>query len=235
MVQWNRSLPWRVVIPSLSILALVAVAVPLLAQWSGKAQRDAISQLGALRAVVDLDDDQNVRLLRIPPGGSLKALEHMAALPRLKMLVLPLTDAGDDDLAHLRGSAALEELILSGNHRITDEGLKHLRGLPNLKALYLTDVPINGSGLKYLSGLEHLELLNLAFTQITDANLVNASGLKARKFLDMIGTQISDAGLDHLRGLKKLERLVVTGARVTPAGAEKLKQSLPHVDVKFGR
>lgn len=238
MVQWNRNivLPKSVTRLMLTgaILALVAiVSMPLVAKWSHRNQDEAISKLKALGAMMEFDDDRNVTTLRILNGTSLDALNYLGALPRLQHLHLPLADVGDDDLLRLSNACQLEELILSGNHRISDEGLKNLAPLVNLKLLFLTDVPIDGSGLKYLTRLPMLETLDIALSKLTNPWLEDVARISSLKFLNVATTEITDEGLEHLRPLKNLEHLVVVGTAVTTEAGDKLQKSLPRLQIRY--
>lgn len=235
MVDWNRSLNLKspVVLVTIAVAAATA-AVLWYRYWPDQAQKDAISRLAGLGAMVELDENGNASSVRINPGTSLKALEQLVFLPRLKTLGLPMTDATDADLVHLRPLNSLEELTLSGNRELTDEGLKSLGDLVNLKELYLTDIPIDGSVISSWNRLTQLEELNLSYTKLDEKHLVHLSGMKNLKLLDVTYTDFSDAGLEFVRGLKQLSVLFVMATRVTPEGAAELKKVLPDVNVKFG-
>lgn len=236
MAPEERRLSWLRVALLLGILAVIGAvaAMPLLARFPGKEQKEAIAQLQSQRAQLEFDDFNNVVSLRINPDTPLSALKHVAALPKLKKLGLPVTDATDEDLVHLRGAIGLEELILSGNKAITDAGLKNLENLVQLKQLLLTDVPIDGSGMAALGRLEHLEVLNLAYTKMEDANTPHLGKLTGMKVLDLSYTPCTDEALKPLSGLKNLQMLWVMNAQVSKEAGEELKKSLPNVTVRFG-
>ena len=235
MVDWNRSLNLRSPVVLIALVAAGATAAVLwFLYWPDQAQKDAISRLAGMGAMIERDDNGNALSVRINPGTSLKALEQLVFLPRLKTLGLPTTDATDADLVHLSHLTALEELTLSGNRELTDEGLKKLGDLINLKELYLTDIPIDGSVISSWSRLTSLEELNLSYTKLDEKNLVHLSEMKNLKLLDVTYTDFSDAGLEFVRGLKQLSVLFVMATRVTPEGAAELKKALPDVNVKFG-
>jgi hypothetical protein len=76
------------------------------------------------------------------------------------------TPAKDEDLTLLLPFAnSLTHLDLQKTE-ITDQGLKILSELTNLKSLNLANTQINGSGLAHLKALKHLEDLNLSATSI---------------------------------------------------------------------
>ena len=54
------------------------------------------------------------------------------------------------------------------------------------------------------------------------------------EYLNLYGTKVSDAGLDPLKNLKKLKKLYLWQTQVTEAGVQKLKESLPDLEVVLG-
>lgn len=103
---------------------------------------------------------------------------------------------GDEQLAKVAHAVGTNVawLELSGTG-ITDEGLRHLAGLPGLKRLYLSRTSISDAGLAHLGSLRELEYLNL------------------------YGTQVSSAGLEHLKPLPRLRQLYLWQTQVTEAQA----------------
>ncbi len=116
---------------------------------------------------------------------------------------------GDEQLASLKGAAAVAELNLAGS-KITDAGLASLSGLVNLSRLHLELTGIDGSGLTHLGKLQNLHYLNL------------------------YGTKVTDDGIKSLASLKGLKKLYLWQTEVTDAGVEELEKALPGVDVNRG-
>ena len=116
---------------------------------------------------------------------------------------------GDEQLASLKGAAAVAELNLAGS-KITDAGLANLSGLVNLGRLHLELTGIDGSGLTHLGKLQNLHYLNL------------------------YGTKVNDDGIKSLASLKGLKKLYLWQTEVTDAGVEELEKALPGVDVNRG-
>jgi hypothetical protein len=116
-------------------------------------------------------------------------------------------------LAWLRRLVGEEELFKTlievgfVGHQTTDAGLVHLKGLTQLRRLYLGDNDVSDAGLVHLRGLTNLKLLNLR------------------------GTQVTDAGLPHLGGLTQLQYLNLSGTQVTAAGVAQLKRTLPNCQI----
>jgi hypothetical protein len=94
--------------------------------------------------------------------------------------------------------------------KVTDDGLKSVEALTNLRKLHLENTRIGDEGLTHLKNLANLEYLNLYATQVTDS------------------------GLKNLEGLKKLKSLYLWQTKVTPEGVESLKKALPQCDINTG-
>jgi hypothetical protein len=94
--------------------------------------------------------------------------------------------------------------------KVTDDGLKSVEGLTNLRKLHLENTKIGDEGLTHLKNLSNLEYLNLYATQVTDS------------------------GLKNLEGLKKLKSLYLWQTKVTPEGVDSLKKALPQCEINTG-
>lgn len=116
-------------------------------------------------------------------------------------------DAQLNDLAPVSAQVATLNLART---KVTDDGLKAVEPLNNLRKLHLENTKIGDAGLTHLKGLTSLEYLNL------------------------YGTQITDSGLEQLQALKNLKSLYLWQTKVTPAGVEKLKKALPKCDINTG-
>ena len=137
------------------------------------------------------------------------------------------TNAG---LEHLKGLANLKTLFLADT-QVTAAELEHLKGMTNLQTLYLAETQITDAGLVHLKGLTKLEYLNLGRTKITDAGLEHLKGLSKLQALYLWSTEITDTGLLHLKGLTKLGRLDLLRTNVTDAGVADLQQALPNCKI----
>ena len=123
----------------------------------------------------------------------------------------------DERLKRLYGLVNLKKLGLSDT-QITDAGLKHLSGLVGLTHINLIRTLIKGRGLRWLCGLVNLKELNLSDTQITNAGLKHLSGLVRLTHLNLTHTKITDAGLKHLRGLVGLTHLNLDRTQIKGRG-----------------
>lgn len=189
-------------------------------------ETNAIRELTKSGAEIGLDNHGHAVSLTWEVGttGSFgdKDLKQVALLPRLRELWLEHTSVTDAGLGNLKGMTQLEVLGLICKYRrghpspVTSQGLKHFKGLKNLRVLRLEDSDVDDRGLLHLGALANLE------------------------DLDLFGTEISDAGLVHLRGLKKLKYLNISetqwekkGGAISPEAARTLQQYLPSCDIDY--
>jgi hypothetical protein len=162
----------------------------------------------------------------------------------------PVNDKGLKAVGELK---SMEELDLGSCREITNDGLKPLAGLTQLKKLVLWNMSISGAAMEHLEGLNQLEVLNLALCNnlmddglahlsrltnlreldlasvggITDDGLASLKPLTRLRWLNLYNARITDAGLEHLHGLTELETLYLNGTPVTDDGVEKLKAAIP--------
>jgi Leucine-rich repeat (LRR) protein len=102
-------------------------------------------------------------------------LEHK---PAIVVLQMANADVTDETLRHLRGLRQLRELDLN-NTQVSDEGLNVLKELPNLQFLKLQNTRITDAGFRAsLATMESLERLDL---RGTDVNPATARGWREAK------------------------------------------------------
>ena len=130
------------------------------------------------------------------------------------------------ELRHLDGTVFLS---IDGT-QVTDAGLEHLHGLPNLESLQISglranfvgvnphDFEITGSGLVHLNDLPNLKNLNLSQTAIADSELKHLEGLTSLEKLTLADTRITGDGLRHLGQLSALQWLDLGKSQATDAG-----------------
>ena len=82
---------------------------------------------------------------------------------------------------------------------ITDEVLKKVAKLQNLKKLGLTHYKITDAGLKEVAKLQKLSFLHLNNTKITDAGLMEVAKLQKLGFLYLLGTKVTKEGVAELK------------------------------------
>ena len=133
--------------------------------------------------------------------------------------------------------------LMLSETKVTDEGLKEVTGLKNLKLLWLKNEQITDAALRTLreNGLLHtlvgkmqkqggapmsaddIEAVYLNNTRVTDNGLKELAGLNnlTELFLDF-NTQVTDGGLKELAGMKNLQKLSLFSTKVTDVGLKEL-------------
>ena len=102
----------------------------------------------------------------------------------------------------------------SPGRSLTDAGLTHLRELPGLERLDLSQTRITDSGLEVLGQFPRLESLTLDDTGVTDAGLTALSRLETLRWLSLGGTRTTEAGRAALK--KQVPRLKIVAAGRSP-------------------
>lgn len=153
-----------------------------------------------------------------------KDLECLLSFPQLEVLSLNerITDEGLKYVENLKNLRALH----LDNTRITNEGLRYIQNLDKLRVLYLSDTKITDNGLKYLENLTNLEILWLNNTGITNEGLKSLQKLPSLGVLLLGGTSIDDNGIKYLETMKTLAEISLISTKVTPAGVNRLKKKL---------
>ncbi len=155
-----------------------------------------------------------------------RAMSAIAALPKLRSVRLRLTRVTDAGLAKLCKSKSLRTIGLEGT-AVSDAGLVHLKQLPDLENLqlgvYRDGARVTDEGLKTIGQLNNLRYLDLSGTKVTNAGLVHLRPLERLESLSLENTEVTEVGLAALHPLKSLTRLRFY-ERVTDVGAEHLSK-----------
>jgi Leucine-rich repeat (LRR) protein len=123
----------------------------------------------------------------------------------------------DDALRIITRGGGIESLELGGSKRVTDEGIRHLARLPELRELDLSGTAITDEGLAVLTQLPHLERINLSGTRVTDAGLQHLRGCHELREIHLMWTRTGDEVFRVLAGKPSVRR-VASGNLVTDAG-----------------
>lgn len=134
--------------------------------------------------------------------------------------------AQDQDVARLRGLNQLRSVYLRGT-RLTDASAPHLRSLKKLCILDLSGTRLTDAGLIELCELPKLVSLFLDDTKVSDAGLNHLSEQANLQNLSLRNTQVTDVSLEHLLELRELRSLDITGTKVTPAGVRRFQAARP--------
>ena len=205
--------------------------------------------------------DSNGPLVAISLRGQDMTLADLANSENVKSLErIDAHSAGltETDMVALAKFSNLKKLEMNVNTKITDESLRHLKALEELRILSLFFCPqLTGSGFEHLTELDKLANLNIGNNKnitdesllhlrqleslqillasplhgITDAGVKHVSEFSNLRRLRLSGDQITDAGLEHLTSLKNLEVLTLSRSH-SEAAIAKLQQALPNCTIQ---
>jgi len=135
----------------------------------------------------------------------------------------------DGVLERLSRLEQLTCLHLGGSKRLTDDGLLHLAGMPQLLELDLSEYPggrITDRGLEVLRYLPELRRFQMCWQSgISDAGLANLAFCNHLERVDVLGSPTGDGAINALRSKRHL-RHFKTGRLVTDSGL-RLLQDFP--------
>ncbi len=160
-------------------------------------------------------------LPRIRLGGegiTDETLRRTRELSALNSIDLHATRVSDEGLRHLQGLPRLEGVGLYNHALVTEQSIARIAALDRLVRLELLQTPVEDSWLAQLNGLRDLQTLNLCLTKLTDRGMPHLSKMLKLTLLDVGDTTVSDGGLEHLQNLSKLDTLNLTNTAVTGGG-----------------
>jgi hypothetical protein len=110
----------------------------------------------------------------------------------------------DDSLRHVRGLPALKVLNLLGCKKLSDAGIAQLADLPSLESITLTFVPVTDTSIPVLLQFRTLKTVQLGETLTGDASVEKlCRGLAELQFLE-IGRNTTEGSLAHVAHAAKL-------------------------------
>lgn len=107
----------------------------------------------------------------------------------------------DDDLKTLTPMIQLRELDISGS-LVTDVGLEALAAFPDLEELDISLTKVRGPGLRHLKSLGKLRTLRVTNTEIPDSALSYLETLTQLKSIDVDQTWLSDKSKEKLNPIR---------------------------------
>lgn len=183
----------------------------------------------------------NLVELHIGPNAKIdaKILQEMyEVLQLLQALYLRTCKIKSEELENISNLTSLRKLGVSMNP-VTDEGLKHISLVKDLKTLNLFScTSVTDIGLSYIANLSSLVSLNIhGCFRITDAGLSSISVIPSLEGLDLCGCErITDYGVTCLSKLASLKMLSVGFCRkVTDLGISSLRDlhKLEKLDISW--
>ncbi len=228
-------------------LRSLLVVVTLLCVWLGVVTKRVVDQRRAAAAIARAGgyfayDDHSHDPFADPPAsprwlpGSLRQLIGDDYFRSIVEIVFQPGDFGEqspqstkrsvDDTLELIGKLPQLNFLRVDKHSPTDRGLRGLRGLAKLDAIYVNGSNVTDAGLEQLRGLTRLTRLSLSSgvdeSAMSDAGLAHLQGLTRLKYLDLDGSRVSGLGLLQLSAAP-LDMLYLNRTPLTDAGLEALK------------
>jgi hypothetical protein len=198
---------WIVALLAFGFVALLGPAYAVLSDRSRVAQdRESEQEWKAVGIIAQVQDGR-VTSMAFSPGK-------------------PISQAALEKFRAEADKIGVRSLALSGQP-ITDEELRHLSALKELRHLRLDRTRITDAGLVHLVRLEGLESLDLAHTQVTDEGLKTLARMPSLTTLGFDGTRIGDAGLTHLAPLRRLEVIYLAKTSATQQGIATFESASP--------
>jgi hypothetical protein len=129
----------------------------------------------------------------------------------------------DAMLRDTSGLASIVTLNLAGSKGLTDDGLRTIATLPNLRHLDVSGTSITDDGVAILGQLPWLESVSLAMTRVTDRGVSSLTPCHRLRRLDLSHTRTGDASVRALTGKTHLAHFR-SGTRLTNDGLAALHE-----------
>ncbi len=125
----------------------------------------------------------------------------------------------DDGISALEGRANNVTEVVVSKSLISDASMRVLCSLPSLRTLQLEDVPlVTDEGIKHVGTVANLRELALVGTELTDDGVDAFCSKEELRMLDLSGTRVTDFGLRKLHSLQKLSALNLKNTAITAEG-----------------
>jgi hypothetical protein len=120
------------------------------------------------------------------------------------------------------------------NSKVTDEGIRKLPELPNLRSIMLHDsVGVTDAGIAALAPCFAIEELNVDGTSITDAGVKHLERVINLKNLSLARTGVTDGALESLEQMTQLKGLNLESTQVSQEGLARLQAAIPSCRIKW--
>ena len=144
------------------------------------------------------------------------------------------------DAIHVRRLPHLERLTVAGSLAFNDEGMAAVARLTRLQEFRTWHAGATQEGVKKLKSLTNLKSLylgqRLTYTPLAcpnDDTLAIVAEMKSLESLQLDEARLSFAALQRLRQLPALKKLTLGGIDIPPADVERLKKELPTVKIEW--
>jgi Leucine-rich repeat (LRR) protein len=177
--------------------------------WNENITDTGIIHLTKLKSLTMLD----INHARITDKG----LAYLAKIQTLENLNLPSAGITDDGIEHITQLHNLRYLWAGGSSlsRLSDRSLHYISALENLEELHIGGTGFSDEGMKHIAKLTNLKSLSIFMAnQLTNKGLAELSGLKSlTNFMLGENARVSFSGLKSLNNLKKLNNLSLYNIR----------------------
>ena len=202
-----------------------AEAQTVIAQDAGFGSWEALTRAAATGAppvpAYEIDTKEN----RITPRRHLTDKEWDDLIAVMKEHRIRALDAQglmtDTVLARLAGLDHVTSLSLGGSRQLTDDGLRHLARMPQLRHLDLSEYPggnLTDRGLEVLRHLPGLQTFEMTWQRgISDAGVANLKFCDQLERVNLMGSPTGDGAIEALQGKPHL-RYFSSGRLVTDTG-----------------
>ncbi|MES2371177.1 MAG: DUF2231 domain-containing protein [Bacteroidota bacterium] len=100
--------------------------------------------------------------------------------------------------------------------------------------LNLAKMPVTDEQVKWIAGLPNLRRLNLNYSDITDQSMQLLAGMKNLESLSVSGTAVGITGLTVLTGNKKIKEVYVWDSKIKAPDVLSLQQKNPQLKIETG-
>jgi len=194
-------------------------------------ERERLEKAGA-RVKMDDNFPKEARLVETFDRLDDKAAENLRGIKHVgKFTVEDASGMTDKSLAVIGTFTSLRELSLT-KPGITNVGMNSLKGLKQLRKLYLIDAKVYDSGVAILKNLDRIEELDLSGSGITNAAGTTFKELPDLTLLAVNKTKFGDTGAAYLKELKSLKKLEAINTDVSVKAAMALEEAIKGVRVR---
>jgi hypothetical protein len=170
------------------------------------------------------------------PGFSAEAFANLALQSGVETLNIT-GRYWDETIAELRRMQSLKALILQGLFQdtdyMTDVSLSHIGEMRSLESLEVYTGRFTEEGIRFLAQIPDLKHLSLTNTRLTDAGLRNIAGIHSVEDLTIRAERLTDEDIACLEELGNLKRLCLFYNRsITDEAIAGLREKLPGLEVE---
>ena len=155
----------------------------------------------------ELKSGKSQQLYLYDTHGTDQLLEQINGMVEIKTLYLEQTDVSDNGMRHVVTLPNLRQLIIYAG-QMSDEGLALLKGNQSITSLELYQLRITDDALRVLTEMPNLRSLTVSSEARLDPRL-------------------TDAGLANLKDLQNLDKLVISGDWASDGAIDELRSALP--------